>query len=286
MVPGRWLVLTVRSGAEGAELLADALVTLGGRAVSEESDGFTTHLPEPADPEAFVAEAAERLREISGLPELELEWGWQEQEEWAEVWKRGLAPRRITERVTVAPSWDLPEAGEGEIVVTLDPGLAFGTAEHATTRGCVRLLDRTVTAGDTIADVGCGSGILSIVAAKLGAGSVRAIDSDPFATAAARENVALNGVGSVDVVEAVATPEVVARTAPLDGIVANIESGVLLPLLPAFAAALEPGGWLVTGGVLRSEREEFLAGADAAGLRLDDEDREEEWWCARFRVPG
>ncbi|MEX0979841.1 MAG: 50S ribosomal protein L11 methyltransferase [Gemmatimonadota bacterium] len=318
MVPERWLVLTVRpslpascsgpdaqiaepgttgggagsrpdeaagssADSDAAGLFAEALIALGGRAVTEFAEGFTTHLPEPPDAEAFVAEARERLVALTGIPSLEVEWAWQSQEDWAEYWKRGLRPRRITDRVTIAPSWDTPPPREGEIVITIDPGLAFGTAEHGTTRGSIRLLDRTLAPGERVLDVGSGSGILAIAAARLGAREVVAVEGDPYATAAAAENLALNGIEVVEIVETWASVGSLTSRGSFDGIIANIESGVLIPLLSGFAAALAPGGWLIVSGILQTESDDFLRVALPHGFRLEEEDREDEWWSARFR---
>ena len=137
----RWLEVGARSaeGVEDAPLIADALIALGGRAVVDEESWQVTHFAEPEDLEAFQADLSRRLREMTGLPAVTLRFRWQAHEDWAESWKTGLAPRRITDRLVVRPSWTEYEAREGEIVIVLDPGMAFGTAEHGTTRGCLRL---------------------------------------------------------------------------------------------------------------------------------------------------
>jgi ribosomal protein L11 methyltransferase len=165
--------------------------------------------------------------------------------------------------------------------------MAFGTAEHPTTRGSLRLLDGAVAPGDRIADVGCGSGILAIAAAKLGAGEVLAFDMDPYACHAARENLTANGVDSeVWVRECRVAEEDLAEIGPLDGVVANIESGALLTLLPAFCHALAPGGWLIVGGVLEREHRDLVDEAARHSLGLEVEEVEGEWWSARFKRTG
>lgn len=111
-----------------------------------------------------------------------------------EIWRRGLAPRRVTPRIVVSPTWEVPTLTPHEHLVSLDPGLALGTAEHPTTRGALRLLDSRLRAGDRVADVGTGSGILAVAAARLGAGSVLALDVDPWPAAVARDNVERNGL--------------------------------------------------------------------------------------------
>ncbi|MBI4541324.1 MAG: 50S ribosomal protein L11 methyltransferase [Gemmatimonadetes bacterium] len=136
----------------------------------------------------------------------------------------------------VVPTWDAFEPAPGEIVVRVDPGMAFGMAEHATTRGCLRLLDLAVRGGERVADVGTGSGILAITAAKLGAAAVTALEMDPFASEAAERNVRYNGVAErVGIAVRGVAAEGVAAMGPFDGIVANIESRTLVALMPASA---------------------------------------------------
>ena len=293
--PSRWLVLSVRPpDPESRDVLADVMIGMGGRAVVEEEGRLVTHLPEPDEPTTAVEELVRTLRSAFGPGELDVETGWQRQEEWADVWRRGLAPRRITERIVVTPSWCQPRVEPGDLVIVVDPGMAFGTAEHASTRGCLRLLERAVRAGDRVADVGAGSGILSIAAALLGATDVLALEGDPWAIDAAEANIEANGAGGVARVaevwaDAETLPE---RLGPRDGIVANIEHGVLRWLLPGFRGALTEGAWLVLGGVLDQEWEDMVRQARDAGFALDKADQDEEWRAGLFRrmdssrVPG
>jgi ribosomal protein L11 methyltransferase len=253
----------------------------------EEKDGiFTTYLPPPEDLGALLAEARSGLERL-GLPATGLEWSWQEQEDWESLWRKGLGPRRISERLVVAPSWDLPEVEPGDVLIVLDPGMAFGTAEHATTRGCLRLLERRVREGDRLADVGAGSGILSIAAARWGAGSVLALELDPISCEVARENVRSNGVEDrVRILEAEVRREDPIPGGGFHGIVANIQRSVLLPILPTFVNGLRTGGWIILSGILAEERDEVVARAAELRLALDAEDAEEEWWTGAFRGPG
>lgn len=256
----------------------------------EEREGVaTTYLLPPEDPESFASAALEQLRRRTGMPDLAVSWRWQAHEDWQELWKRGLDVRRITDRLVVHPSWLDPEERAGDLVIQLDPGMAFGTAEHGTTRGCLRLLDARVRPGDHILDVGAGSGILSIAAAKLGATRVRAIELDPLACEAAVENVATNDVAdTVHVEERVVTREWLRGLRPVDGVVANLETHLLLPLLEGLYHALKAGGWLVLSGILAHEREAVLQAIDVSclgGLRLESEDRDGDWWTAGLRRP-
>lgn len=286
--PDRWLVLTARApSADLLPLVADGLLALGGAAVLEEGDAVTTYLPAPKDVDGFLAEARERLSEWLGGADAELSWRWQEDEDWALRWKQGLRPRKVTERLVVKPTWTDWQPAAGEIVLDIDPQMAFGTGEHATTRGCLRLLDRVVREGDHVLDVGSGSAILAIAAARLGAGEVVAVEYDPDANLNARENLEQNGVAErVRLVEALADPPLLEELGGFDLILANILSGIIRPLLPAFRRALASTaqGRLIVSGILRAEAEGVLSDAVAGGFTLEREEAEEEWWSALLVV--
>jgi ribosomal protein L11 methyltransferase len=256
--------------------------------VEERDDALVAYLPDPGEAAEVVARSVgERLaRAVGASHPLVVETAWQPHEAWSDLWRQGFKPRRITPRLVVAPSWAPPEPGPGDVVLTLDPGMAFGTAEHPTTRGCLRLLDARIAPGDRIADIGAGSGVLSIAAALLGAERVVAVELDPWAVTAARENVEANGVGDrVEVRAGAVGPAFLPGEAPFHGIVANIEAGILLPLLPGFRGGLEPGGWLILSGILADEAGRVVEAAGALGLELEAEDREEAWWSGAFRSP-
>ena len=286
--PKRWLVLTARpSSPEWAELVADGLLALGGAAVEERGQSLVTWILPPDDGEAFAAEARERLSEW--LPEgasVDVEWAWQEDEDWAAEWKRGLGPRQLTDRLVVKPTWTEWEASPGQVVIDIDPQMAFGTGEHATTRGCLRLLDSVARESDRVLDVGSGSAILAIAAARLGASEVIAVEYDPDANLNARENLEGNGVADrVRLIEAMADDALLAGLGRFDLVLANILSGIIRPLLPAFRRALagSPDGRLIVSGILRDESPDVVRDAEAAGFRIDRVDEEEEWWSALLR---
>lgn len=288
--PGRWLVLTARvADAELLPLAAEALVEWGAGGFVEEGASLTTYLPPPEeDPDAFVAGALAFLREA--LPEAaapEVSWRWQADEDWIATWRRGLGPRQVTERLVVKPTWSAWEAAPGQVVIDVDPQMAFGTGEHATTRGCLRLLDGVVREGDRVLDVGSGSAILAIAAVRLGAREAIAVEYDPDANLNAHENVEQNGVeGRVRIVEAMADPALLEELGGFDLLLANILSGVIRPLLPSFRAAIagSPDGRLIVSGILREEAPGVVADAQAAGFRLETVDEEAEWWSALLRL--
>jgi ribosomal protein L11 methyltransferase len=287
MIPDRWWIVTVTTEAPwDAELLPSALLEAGARAVVEEDEGrFTAPFEPPSDPEAEATSLSDRLAEETGLQDLVVTWRWQPHEDWEALWRRGIEPRLVSPRIMVAPSWDVPPREEGVVVVVLDPGMAFGTAEHPTTRGCLRLLDALATPGGRIADIGSGSGILAVAAALLGADQVLALESDPWAVEAARANVVRNGVeGRVQVEEALVDLPLLATLGTFDGILANIERGIVVPLLPGLVEALRPGGWLILSGIPRGEAHLVEEAAARVGLHPDGREPEEEWWSGSFRL--
>lgn len=287
--PRRWLELGVRRGGapDLDPLLVEGLVALGGRAVLEVDDLFVTHVAEPEDLEAFLDQARATFAELLGPEPVDITTNWVDHEDWAETWKRGLAPRRIGGCLVVTTTWHPVDPGPGDIILVIDPGMAFGTAEHGTTRGCLRLLERAVGTGHRVLDVGAGSGILGIAAARLGAAEVLALEGDPLATEALAENVALNGVADrVRWEERWADKAFLAALAPCDGVVANIESGILRPLMGGFAAALRPGGWLILSGILEHEWPGIRDAAEGAGFEFVDLDADGEWRSGLFTRSG
>ena len=168
------------------------------------------------------------------------------EEDWADNWKKDYKPFSISERIIVSPSWEKYQAGEGETVIYLDPGSAFGTGTHETTAMCAEIIDRLIQPGDRVLDLGCGSGILSIISDKLGAESVEAIDIDRTAVDVALENIRTNEA-KVYVHAGVLTD---AHRNDYSVIVANIIADVLIDLCPSFSEYLKPGGYLIISGII------------------------------------
>jgi ribosomal protein L11 methyltransferase len=163
--------------------------------------------------------------------------------------------------------------------------MAFGTAEHPTTRSSLRLIDPLVRPRSRIADVGAGSGILSIAAVFFGAAEVVAFESDPLACETARGNLEANGVtDAVRVLEGEVGGEGPLSGSPFGGLVANLQTFIHLPLLDLFRRSVESGGWIVLAGILRAEKDELLSSAEKVGMVLEAEDEEGEWWAGAFSL--
>jgi ribosomal protein L11 methyltransferase len=284
MPPNRWLELRIESWAD-LDRITPILLDLGGSAVQEIEGALLTYLPPPGDLEEFLRRARHRLQEELPDQELRVTHRWQPQEDWESLWRQGLGLRRITPRLLVAPSWVEVRPAPGELLITLDPGMAFGTAEHATTRGSLRALDSMVDPGSRIADVGSGSGILSIGAALLGARRILALEVDPMACETARENVVRNEVqDQVVVVQALVEGGAPIPSSPFDGIVANLQTHLLLPLLGSFHDSLSHEGWLIGSGILLEEANTVREAATRAGFRYLRGEEEEGWWTGIFRA--
>lgn len=200
-------------------------------------------------------------------------------EDWSQTWKQFFKPRRVGARFVIRPTWEPFEAGEGDLEIVLDPGQAFGTGDHPTTRLCLELLEQLELGGKRVADVGCGSGILSIGALRLGAESVDAVDIDPVSVQVALENASLNGVTYAcrvgDGFKALPDP-------PYDAAVSNIISAVLIRMAPDAAACVKPGGHWVVSGIIRQNWPDVRDAASRAGFKLERTAEEDEWVAATF----
>lgn len=294
-----WIELSLRLPAADAEIVADVLAALapGGASIDApfrnvEPERFGLELTgDEATVRAFFRgplpttqrRAIQRRLAVLplGAPLPRLRYAEVREADWAEEWKRFYHPMRVG-RLVVQPSWEQhPEVGPEDLVVTLDPGRAFGTGQHETTRLCLAALDQLVRPGDAVLDVGSGSGVLALAAARLGASRVDALDTDLVAVAATRENAARNGLEDrIDAREGslgFAWPWDSATRGGYDCVVMNIALVVVTGLLPDAAAALRPGGALVASGFLAAAVPEVEAAARAAGLRDVTTGLDGEW---------
>jgi len=197
---------------------------------------------------------------------------WVEDDDWATAWRKYFKPIRWG-RIVVKPSWEDWQAQPDDVIVEIDPGMAFGTGNHPTTALCLLILQDLIKGGETVLDVGTGSGILAIAAAKLGASVVAAIDVDPVAVEVARKNIESAGV-NVDVMLA-DTPLVFPDKA--DIVVANIVPNVIIGMAEALAEKVKPGGKLVTSGIVVERLDEVKSKLESIGLETLNWRIHEDW---------
>lgn len=195
--------------------------------------------------------------------------------DWSSAWKTYYKPQRVGERVVISPSWEQYEAQPGDIVVWLDPGMAFGTGSHPTTAMLIQLMERYLAPGSDVVDVGTGSGVLAIVAAKLGAKSVLALDIDTLAVEIAEQNAALNAVSGI--VSVRYNDLLMGLEGRYQMITANITADPILALLPDARRLLDPGGVLLASGIIRHRYRDIEAKLRALGYTLVETLTEGEW---------
>ena len=198
--------------------------------------------------------------------------------DWAEVWKKYYRPIPISRTVTVVPVWEKYEAKDGEKLVFMDPGMAFGSGTHETTRLCAALIEDYMKPGDRVLDVGTGSGILAISAAKLGAGKVNAYDIDPVAVRIAGENVVFNGVGdTVNCGVSDLLRDVDLSEGPYDFVSANIVADIILRMADDISGYVKENGLLAVSGIIERQADEVEEKLVSEGFELIDRRTERDW---------
>lgn len=202
-------------------------------------------------------------------------------EDWANSWKQYFFVSKIGENIVIKPTWQEHTASENEIIIEIDPGMAFGTGTHHTTSLCIKVLENIVPAGCTIFDLGTGSGILSIVAAKLGAGKILAVDIDSVAVKVAKENVLLNKVENIVAVQEGDLLTGIKGNA--DIIVANIIADIIIKLCPHIPARLNPDGLFLASGIIMERLQEVLDAAAKVGLNATKVTEQCGWAVVEFR---
>ncbi|MBF0296404.1 MAG: 50S ribosomal protein L11 methyltransferase [Magnetococcales bacterium] len=280
------MVWELRIGVDRAfeEVAEEWLTEAGSMGVARDVDGPVATLTGYfAGDEAEHGDMEIRLRLVlaaAGAGECAVTWRDLPDRDWAEAWKESYHPFPVGRGLLIVPTWLDPPPGEGRRVIRMDPEMAFGSGSHATTRGCLELLEELALErplGLTL-DMGTGSGILAIGAVLLGADRVIATDTDPVAVETAMRNCAGNGVaGRVEVRECGEVP-----AGPFATVVANILATVLIGVAPALAAALTPGGRVVLSGILREQADEVAKAFAQEGLQKVQWRGIEEWVVLAF----
>lgn len=292
----RWLELTVEADVEAVEAVSEILGRVAGgtsvhptRLIRDPDDELsarddpaapylvTAHVQPGPESDATV-EATERalwhlqafgLRPVGTLRVREVD-----DSSWNDAWKEHYVEQRIG-RVVIVPSWVTHEPTAGDATIVLDPGMAFGTGLHPTTRGCLELLQEVSPMPERVLDVGCGSGVLALAALRLGSRQADALDTDPLAVTATRANAERNGLADrVDVSEGSLPVEPAER---YELVAANLVAAVLVDLAPRLAGHLAPSGRLIAGGIIDQRAGEVTGAMSAAGLEVVTRRDADEW---------
>lgn len=310
----QWLEAVVHTTTNGSDLVSDELMALGaaGTEIVDRAD-----VPDPRSAGVYWELYDPKM--LEEMPEDVLVKGWFEQnehthdvlhmvrqrlselgtadfgidmgtlsmdvknvadEDWSENWKKYYKPFRIGTRLVVKPTWEPYTPRQQDLVIELDPGMAFGTGTHETTNMCMQLLEKHLRGGMRVMDVGTGSGILAIAAAKLGAKDILAIDIDPDAVKVAKENIALNHVGGQ--VRAVVGDLCKSEAMPCELAVANIVADAICMLAGPLTRHLERGGLLICSGIIREREQDVRNAAAEAGYTLADRIEKGEWVALAF----
>lgn len=225
----------------------------------------------------YVNEKLVELKEMGiDLGEAKVEHEKMYEEDWANTWKQYYKPSKVGEKIVVKPIWEEYEQKEGELVVNLDPGMAFGTGTHETTRMCIQALEKYVKEESTVFDVGCGSGILAIAAAKLGAKLAVGIDLDPVAVESSIENVGYNNLNNIEILHGNLV-EVIDGKA--DIVVANILAEIICILTDDVKRVMKDGGVFITSGIIHDRVDMVCEKLEATGFEVIEKNRDGEWNC-------
>jgi ribosomal protein L11 methyltransferase len=298
---GAWLELAVEADPEAVEAVSEILgrVAPGGVSVEpafslvDEGLGAQVDPSRPATVRAYIPardraaadraadEAATALGHLQAFglrPIGELRTRLVDEADWADAWKAGFPVLRVGRRLVIRPTWRRHRAEPDDLVLALDPGMAFGTGLHPTTRLCLAgveaLSDRGVLQGARVLDVGCGSGILAIAAVKLGATEALGLDTDPIAVEATIANARRNRLGRRIRAREASLPS---GEVAFDVVLANLIAGLLVPLAPGLAAELRPGGALIASGIFVDREPDVTAAFQAAGLAIGARTAEGDW---------
>lgn len=291
----QWIEVSVTVDGESAEVVAEALRRYVHQGVAVEQyfpDEAWDDQPLPPGPLMVKAyfpddeQAAETQRKIEEalyylgrlrtIPEPAFRTV--AQEDWADAWKRNYHPVRVGKHLLIKPAWAEAEIEPADIVIEMDPGMAFGTGTHPSTHLCLQACEWFVRPATTMVDIGTGSGILAIAAAKLGSYRILALDTDPLAVKTAQENAALNGVADRITVQRGSVKSLQGTARHFDFAVANLTARIILKLAPqGLRHAVWPGSKFVFSGIIEEQADEVAAALDAVGLEELGRRQLEDW---------
>ncbi|MCW0986913.1 MULTISPECIES: 50S ribosomal protein L11 methyltransferase [Streptococcus] len=303
-----WQELTIMVSREAEEAVSNILIDLGsqGVAIDDSADylgeagpfgevlpqveqlnmvAITAYYPETANLEMIRQEVKERLVQLRDfgleIGETQLTTQQLAEEDWADNWKKYFEPARITHDLTIVPSWTDYEVTTGEKIIKLDPGMAFGTGTHPTTKMSLFALEQVLRGGETVLDVGTGSGVLSIASSLLGAKEIFAYDLDDVAVRVAQENIALNA--GTENIHVAAGDLLKGVDIEADIIVANILADILVNLTDDAYRLLKDEGYLIMSGIISEKWNLVRESAEAAGFFLETHMIQGEWNACVFK---
>ncbi len=307
-----WHEIRIKTTEEAYDAITEMLTSIGAGGVAIEDpndiirelskpdsldyadDEFLSGLEETVTIKAYFSEER-NISELTSLIEEKLKFISQfldvgegfvgtsrvDDEDWSTSWKKYYKPLNLTDKLVIKPSWENYESKNNEIIVEMDPGMAFGTGTHETTKMCSVLLEKYIKSGDAVIDLGCGTGILSIIAAKLGAKAVTAVDIDEVAVRVARENCEINNVD--DTVEAFRGVIDDLKNQKADIIVANIIANVIIDISSKVSSYLKKDGLFITSGIIKERSQEVLETYTKLGFKCEQLEELGEWVAIVFR---
>lgn len=239
--------------------------------------GYFSDEDNVSDIQKYIEEKIEELREMNiEIGEGKIIITPVFEEDWANNWKKYYKPTKIGHKIVIKPIWEAYEAKDDEIIVEMDPGMAFGTGTHETTKMCIEALEKYVTKETTVFDIGTGSGILAITAAKLGAGNVIGVDLDPVAVDSAKGNVQYNNIDNIEILHG-NLMDVVNGKANI--VVANIIADVIMFLCEDVKKFIQPGGYFISSGIIKERKEDVVNKLLSTGFKVDEVNTLGEWVC-------
>lgn len=256
------------------------------RADGDDSVRIKTYISEEKDVEGFISIISQEVKKLTDYG-IDIGPGRvytdSVKEDWANNWKQYYKPTRIGKNIVIKPEWENYEPSGDDIVIRMDPGMAFGTGSHETTSMCIANLEKYVDKDSTVFDIGCGSGILGIVAAKLGAKDVVGIDIDAVAVKVANENILMNGVQDIMLAMEGNLADDMDKNRKADIVVANIIADIIIILAKDVKNFLKEGGIFISSGIILAKVDEVVASLEENGFEVVSVEKKGEWACVIAR---